>query len=304
MARRLTALATSAALILGGCGAADFGDLPKDAKERAMLCTRAGVLLIGTTRSDDKARFDRVSDKARKLANADGFYALFPEGNSDPGKVLGDEASIQSAVGSHWASTVNECFRAYGIEEEPVPALPEPPYNRAIACAAATAYDDLGTQKLNPEARIAYDAQAGYFIHKAAVQAGGAEQLVKANDDAATQFHQVLMTGTARVWAKQCRAEDPKAVKASVTLPADGPVALLVCDDALSFAEEGGLAVNANRSESARRYAAGYRKVHALLDANPAARADPKAVEAAIRNVAESGRLDQIGDACIARFGS
>lgn len=304
MTRKLTAITLSAALALGGCTQRDFADLPKDDKERAMLCTRAGVMLIGMTRSDDKARFDRVSEKARKLANEDGFYKLFPEGNSNPGKVLGEEATIQSAVGSHWLTTINTCFRAYGMEEEPVPTLPEPPYNRAVTCAAATAYDNLGTQKLNPEARVAYDAQAGYFIHKAAVLAGGGDQFVKASDDTTTRFGQMVMNGTARAWAAQCKQEDPKAVKAAVKLPADQSTALLICDDALSLAEEGGLAMGAAQSPAAQRYASAYRKVHAMLDAAPGARDDKQAVETAIKTVAETGRLDHIGDACIARFGS
>ncbi|RYD90368.1 MAG: hypothetical protein EOP61_29710 [Sphingomonadales bacterium] len=302
MVRNLAAIILSAAIVAGGCAARDFGELPKDAKERALLCGRAGVMLIGVTPVDDKARFDRLADKVRKLSNEDGFYTLFPEGNSDPAKVLGDEAAIQGAVGSHWLTTVNSCFRAYGIEEEPVPALPQAAYDRAIACAASLAYDNLGTQKPNPESRVVYDPQAGYFIHKAAVAAGGATYLVKASDDATTRFQQAATNGAARAWADQCKQEDAKAVKAVAVLPAEEPAALLMCDDVLSFAMEGGMAIGAAQSEQAKRYAGGYRAVHARLEQAPGARADAQLVEETIKRVAEAGRLDQVSDACIARF--
>lgn len=300
MARKLAAITLSAA-VLGGCTAQDFADLPKDAKERAMLCARAGVMLIGMTPSEDKPRFDRLGEKVRKLSNANHFYELFPEGNTNPAKVLGDEATIQGAVGSHWLSTVNTCFRAYGMEEEPVAALPQLAYQRTIACAASIAYDSLGGQQLNPQARVAYDPQAGYFIHKAAVLAGGADQLVKASDDATTQFQTALQTGMARAWAEQCKREDPKAVSPQATLPDDPQIALLACDDVLGFTMEGGLSVNAAQSGSARRYAAAYRTVHAQLATSPA-RDNKPAIEAAVESVAGAGRLDGIADACIARF--
>lgn len=293
-------LLVSASLLASGCGAQDFGDLPEDSKERALLCTRAGVMLIGATPSTDKARFDRVSAKGRELANANGFYSLFPGSNEDPGKALGTEAAIQSAVGSHWATTINTCFKAYGIEEEPIPALPREPYERTVVCAAAIAYDNLGGREIDPEARIIYDPQAGYLLHKAAILAGGANKLAKANDDATTRLGQVMTAGTARAWAAECRKSDPKIDKATAALPTDDATALTICDDVLSLAEEGGLAKDAKGSVPAKRYAAAYRTVHARFSAMPTPASE--AIEAAIKTVAESGRLDQIGDQCATRF--
>ncbi|MCR5872037.1 hypothetical protein LRS12_15770 [Sphingomonas sp. J344] len=295
-------LLVSASLLASGCGARDFGDLPEDPKERALLCTRAGVMLIGATPSNDKERFDRVSAKGRELANANGFYSLFPGSNEDPGKALGTEAAIQSAVGSHWATTINTCFKAYGIEEEPVPELPRGSYERTVVCAAAIAYDNLGGREMDAESRIIYDPQAGYLLHKAAILAGGADKLTTANDDATTRLGQVMTAGTARAWAAECRKNDPKIDKATGALPTDDAAALTICDDVLSFAEEGGLAKGAKGSAPATRYAAAYRTVHARFSARPAPASE--AIEAAIKAVAESGRLDQIGDQCIARFGN
>jgi hypothetical protein len=302
MTRFPIVLLGSAALLVSGCGSQDFGDLPKDPKERALLCTRAGVMLIGATPSTDKERFDRVAAKSRELANANGFYSLFPGSNEDPSSALGTEAAIQSAVGSHWATTINVCFKAYGIGEEPVPALPREPYERTVVCAAAIAYDNLGGRDMDAEARIIYDPQAGYLLHKAAILAGGADKLTAANDDATTRLGQVMTAGTARAWAAECRKTDPKIDKAAAALPTDDPTALTICDDVLSFAEEGGLAKGAKGSVAAKRYAAAYRTVHARFSAIPTPA--PEAIEKAIRTVAESGRLDQIGDQCIARFGS
>lgn len=298
---RRTAWVAGAAMMLAGCGERDYGDLPKDARERAQACIRASILHVGTaTKAGDKAKTQAATDKMKQLMEATDFDAQFPQAKDDPARAFGTNEEIANAAQSNWLSTLNSCFKAYDIAPEPVPALPADPYEQAITCAAATALDNSRGKAINPNARTVSDPEGYYFAHKAAKLKGGADGVVAASDASIKALEKLLESGAGHLFAEQCRKADPKAVKGSAAaLPADALEAGAVCSPLLGQLKQGGLGVGAGDTEVGGRYGAAEARWDAELNTLSVTDAQIAAAQAkALDYVVASGRSDAVAELC------
>ncbi|WP_066798829.1 hypothetical protein [Sphingomonas soli] len=296
------ALGIAMALTLAACTERDYGDLPKDPKERAQACLRASILHVGTrTEAGDKAGTEAATAKMRELMEAIDFARHFPDAKSDPAKAFGTNEEIANAAQADWLTTLNRCFAAYEIALEPEPSLPAAPYEQALTCAAATSLDNSRGKAINPNSRTVSDPEGYYFVHKAAKLKGGADGVVAASDAAIEALKQLLGTGAGHLLAKRCRETDPKAVKGSAAaLPADPLTAGAVCSPLLGQLKQGGLAVGAGDTELGGRYAAAEAKWDAELNTIAASDAQIAAAQgAALDYVVASGRSDAVAGLCV-----
>jgi hypothetical protein len=299
--RKTTSLIAGAAILLAGCQERDFGDLPKDAKERALTCIRASILHVGTaTQAGDKARIASATEKMKQLMEATGFVDHYPDARSDPAKAFGSNEEIANAGQTNWLSTLNGCFKAYEIALEPEPALPADPYDQAVTCSAATALDNSRGKAINPNSRTASDPEGYYFVYKAAKLKAGASQVLAASNASVDMLKGLLSAGSAHLLAEQCRKADPKASKGSASaLPADPLEAGAICAPLLGQLKQGGLAVGAGDTELGGRYAKAEAKWRSVLDGIAVTDAQIAAAQAkAVDYVAGAGRSDAIAEVC------
>ncbi|RYD94914.1 MAG: hypothetical protein EOP61_20740, partial [Sphingomonadales bacterium] len=211
---KTAALAIAMASLLGACAERDFGDLPKDPKQRAQTCIRASILHVGTrTEAHDKAGAEAATAKMQQLMEASGFVGHFPDAKSDPAKAFGTNEEIANAAQADWLTTLNRCLNAYDIAPEPEPSLPADPYEQALTCAAATALDNSRGKAINPNSRTVSDPEGYYFVHKAAKLKGGPDGVVAASDGAIEALKRLLGTGAGHLFAQRCREADAKAAK-------------------------------------------------------------------------------------------
>lgn len=301
---RTTALVAGAAILLAGCGERDYGDLPKDARERAQACIRASILHVGTaTKIGDKAKTQAATDKMKQLMEAADFNEQFPQAKDDPAKAFGTNEEIANAAQSNWLSTLNSCFKAYDIAPEPVPSLPADPYEQAVTCAAATALDNSRGKAINPNSRTVSDPEGYYFAHKAAKLKGGADGVVAASDASIKALEKLLESGAGHLFAEQCRKADAKAAKGTAAaLPGDTLEAGAICSPLLGQLKQGGLAVGAGDTELGGRYAAAETKWDATINALPVNDAQIAAARTkALDYVVASGRSDAVAELCAKR---
>lgn len=294
-------LLAGAAIVLAGCAPRDFGDLPKDAKERAQTCIRAAILHVGTaTEAGDKPRIAAATDKMKQLMEATDFVEHFPDAKSDTAKAFGTNDEIANAAQSNWLTTLNQCFKAYEIALEPEPSLPADPHQQAITCAAATALDNSRGKAVNPNSRTVSDPEGYYFVHKAAKLKGGPDGAVIASNASIEALKQLLGNGAGHLLAQQCRKADPKATKGSAAaLPEDPLEAAAICSPLLSQLKQGGLAVGAGDTEVGGRYAAAEAKWDARLAALPVTAEQVAVARArALDQVVAAGRSDALAELC------
>ena len=300
---QMTSLLTLTALAASGCAARDFGDLPKDERDRAMLCMRAGVAGVGmTAQAGQKEAKDRLIGKVRQLSEATSFETLFPKAKTDMEGALGGQQVAAQAVQSNWLSTLNSCLKAYDVALEPTPSLPAAPYEQAVMCAAATALDASRGKAINPNAAVVDDPQGFYFVHKAAHLAG--KPTLEPANAAVDAIKPLLDNGAGHLFAEQCRKADPKAATpVSQSLPADPVITGVICTTALSALKGGGLAVGAGDTERGGRYAAGERRVDAALAKLTVDKATVLAAQRpAAAYVAQTGNGIAAADTCLQRY--
>lgn len=289
------------AILFAGCAEPDFGDLPQDAKQRALTCIRASILHVGTvTEAGDKARGEAATGKMTQLMDASGFVEHFPDAKKDPAKAFGTNDEIANAAQADWLTTLNTCFKAYDIPLEPEPSLPADPYQQAITCAAATALDNSRGKAINPNSRTVSDPEGYYFVHKAAQLKGGPDGVVAASDASIEALKALLGTGAGHLFAQQCRKADVKATKGSAAaLPADPLVAGAICSPLLGQLKQGGLAVGAGDTEQGGRYAGAETKWDDILKGISATDEQIAAARAtALAYVVEAGRADAVAGLC------
>lgn len=300
---QMTSVLALTALIATGCAARDFGDLPKDARDRALLCMQAGVTALGLTAEfKDKAAKDRVAAKVRRLGEATAFESHFPQAKTDMATALGGQDAVVEAVQSNWLSTLNTCLTAYDLDAEPVPALPTAAYENAVTCAASVALAATRGKAINPNAAVVDDPQGFYFVHKAAALSG--KPTIEPANAAVDALKPLLDNGAAQLFAEHCRKADPKAATPTPQpLPADPIVTGVVCTTALSALKDGGLAVGAGDTEQGGRYAAGEPRVAAALEKLTVTEAQVLAAQKpAAAYVAQVGGGTAIADACLQHY--
>ncbi|HEX8301493.1 hypothetical protein [Sphingomonas sp.] len=299
---KTAALAIGTAIILAACAEPDFGDLPKDDKQRAQTCIRASILHVGmATETGDKGRAEDATEKMQQLMEASGFVQHFPGAKEDPAKAFGTNEEIANAAQADWLTTLNTCFRAYDIPLEPEPSLPADPYQQAITCAAATALDNSRGKAINPNSRAVSDPEGYYFVHKAAKLKGGPDGMVTASNAAIDTLKTLVGTGAGHLFALQCRTADPKAAKGSApALPTDPLLSAAICSPLLGQLKQGGLAVGAGDTEQGGRYATAEAKWDRALGTLSATNEQVAAAQAkALDYVVAAGRSDAVAELCV-----
>lgn len=301
--KKLTAALGLVSLSTAACADRDFGDLPKDPRERALACMRAGVTGLGLAaqadRQDDKAR---LGDKVRQLGGTTGFNDLFPAAKDDMLAALGGEAAANDAVQGVWLSILNTCLTAYDIAPEPVPNLPTAPKERAAVCAAAVSLDAARGKGIDPQSAVVYDPQGFYFAYKVAQLTG--QPPVEGANAAVDALAPVLQNGAAAIFAAQCRSEDPKSVTPQPQpLPADPVITGVICSSALGSLKHGGMAKGAGNSAIAKTYAAGeVRVTTALANLSTSAAAVTAAYKPATDYVVATGNGGAVAEACLRHY--